>query len=70
MSNEEVILSVQEAAKRIGVAPGTIYKHVAKKIGIRIGRKIVIKEKDLNDYLNTCRIAEAKEVADERSSGV
>ena len=70
MSDEVVILSVQEAAKRIGVAPGTVYKHVAKKIGIRIGRKIVIKEGDLNDYLNNCRIAGAKEVANERSSAI
>src|SRR5690606_29593071 len=69
-----VMLSVAEAAKRLGVSPRTVYDLAAPAGPIpchRIGRRIVFSQEDLTEYLQQCRYTEIKkEVATFLSSTV
>ncbi|NYT26201.1 helix-turn-helix domain-containing protein [Alcaligenaceae bacterium] len=68
------MLSVIEAAKRLGVSPRTVYDLAAPSGPIpchRIGRRIVFSTEDLTEYLHQCRYTEIKrEVATFLSSTV
>lgn len=68
------MLSVTEAAKRLGVASRTVYDLAAPAGPIpchRIGRRIVFSEDDLEEYIQSCRYTEIKrEVATFLSSTV
>lgn len=68
------MLSVAQAAQRIGVSPRTIYDLAAPAGPIpchRIGRRIVFSPDDITEYLEKCRFTEIKrEVATFLSSTV
>lgn len=57
------MLSVAQAAQRIGVSPRTIYDLAAPAGPIpchRIGRRIVFSPEDITEYLEKCRFTEIK----------
>src|SRR5690606_19723428 len=57
------MLSVIEAAKRLGVSTRTVYDLAAPAGPIpchRIGRRVLFSEEDIQEYLQACRSTEIK----------
>lgn len=57
------MLSVIEAAKRLGVSTRTVYDLAAPAGPIpchRIGRRVLFSEEDIQEYLQSCRYTEIK----------
>ena len=54
---DDTIFTIYEAAKRYGISPTSLYKHVnSEEIpSFRIGNKIRIKKKDIEKYSHTER---------------
>ena len=55
-SPEHVFLTVKEAAFYLRISPKTVYRKVSDRCfpSTKIGGKILIKQKDLDDFLSSC----------------
>lgn len=59
MATDARWLSTAEAAKRLGVTPRTLYRFIdeGKVPGYRFGRVIRLKDDEVDDFIESCRIA-------------
>ena len=55
-SPEHVFLTVKEAAYYLRISPKTVYRKVSDRCfpSTKIGGKILIRQKDLDDFLSSC----------------
>ena len=57
--NDEIVwLSTKEAARRLGVTPRTLYRFIDEGglPAYRLGRVIRLKQADIDEYIERCRI--------------
>ena len=62
---EETVLTVSEAAKKLGVQESTLRAWVLRRriAHLKIGRSVRIEEKELDRLLVQCRVPAKKDVA-------
>ncbi len=58
-ANDDIVwLSTKEAARRLGVTPRTLYRFIDEGglAAYRLGRVIRLKQGDIDDFIERCRI--------------